>query len=136
MIDANTGQGMRMQALRSTSAGFSRADSESMLISRLTDDIRGLLGLSGYTPYPVTGAKRDVVRPQTKPAVNIAMPLLDVTPTAKPSIPAAAAAPPANLIPALEMPTPNADVTVIPVHADDEPCIITLEKDCGDPDGR
>lgn len=172
LIDASTGQVTRRQALRSTSADFRRADSETVLISQLTDDIRGLLGLSGYTPYPVTGAKRDVVRPRAKPAefdaaemalrspdpllngtvtpttvnldvepetgpaINIAKPLLDATPTANLASPEAAVAPPVELTRVLEAPAPKTEVTAVSMDADDEPCIITLESDCSDPDSH
>ena len=67
LIDTKADQVLRSQVLNVSFIDFNGANGETVLINRLTDDIRRLLGLSGYTPYPVRGAKRDVVRPSAKP---------------------------------------------------------------------
>ena len=67
LVDSSTGQVLRTQVLSLNFTDFNGSYAETVLINRLTDDIRRLLGLSGYTPYPVRGAKRDVVRPSNKP---------------------------------------------------------------------
>ena len=175
LIDSNTGQVLRSQALRSNSTDFNGSSVETVLISRLTDDIRGLLGLSGYTPFPVRGAKRDVVwpsrkpvfdaadetlrsvdpllngtvtpttltldvEPDTAPAIDYSKPLLDDKPTVKPSIPAIVMAPevPEKVPGSLELPAQKPGITPTDGDTDDldEPCIITLDNDCSDPDSR
>ena len=172
LIDSNTGRVLRSQSLRSTSTEFDGSSVETVLISRLTDDIRGLLGLSGYTPYPVSGAKQDVVQPSSKPefdasdealrsvdpllngtvtpttltldvqtdtgpAMDLSKPLLDATPTVKPSTPAASLATPTpRKVPtSLEPPVQKPGSAAVSMDAD-EPCIITLDNDCSDPDSR
>ena len=67
LIDSATGQVQRSQVLSLNFTDFNGSHAEAVLINRLTDDIRGRLGLAGYTPYPVSGAKRDVVRPNLRP---------------------------------------------------------------------
>jgi len=67
LVDSHSGEVQRSQVLSLNFTDFNGSQAETVLISRLTDDIRGRLGLSGYTPYPVSGAKRDVVRPNLKP---------------------------------------------------------------------
>jgi len=175
LIDSNTGQVLRSQALRSTSTGFNGSSVETVLISRLTDDIRGLLGLSGYTPYPVSGAKQDVVWPRSKPefdasdaallsadpllngtvtpttrnfdaepatvpTIDISKPLLDATPVVKAPLPAETMAPPVMVkVPqSLEFPAQRPDIATGSEDAGsrDEPCVITLDSDCSDPDSR
>lgn len=173
LIDSGTGQVLRRQALRSTSADFNGSSDETILISRLTDDIRSLLGLSGYTPYPVSGAKRGVVwpsgrpdvsdeallsadpllngtvtpttlnfdaEPDAAPAIDISKPLLDATPAVKPSATIEAMAPPelVKVPKSLEFPAQEPDIAAVSEDAGslDEPCIITLDNDCSDPDSR
>lgn len=177
LVDSRTGQLLRRQALRTTVSEFNGEYADTMLVARLTDDIRGLLGLSGYTPYPVGGLKRDVVWPAGNPgrfdvddeALRSADPLLNgtVTPTtvnlvvepdAGPSIdfskPLLEAEPVARPVPAVDRAVASpAPVKVTfdtrPIAAEgtaqtstgddgtlDEPCIITLENDCSDPDSR
>jgi hypothetical protein len=67
LVDSDTGQVLLSEVLHLNFTDFNGSNAETVLISRLTDDIRGLLGLSGYTPYPVSGAKRDVVWPGSRP---------------------------------------------------------------------
>ena len=177
LIDPDTGQVLRARALRAASSDFSGRNVEALLVSRLTNDIRGVLGLSGYTPYPVGGAKRDVVwpknrpdldgeltdatllsadpllngtvtpstlnydaEPATVPAMDISKPLLDATPAVEPSTPTDTMASPALVkVPqSLEYPAEQPDVATVSEDAGllDEPCIITLDNDCSDPDSR
>lgn len=91
LVDSSSDEVLRSHVLSLNFMDFNGSNAETVLISRLTDDIRGRLGLSGYTPYPVSGAKRDVVRPNLKPddfdaddeALRAVDPLLNgtVTPT-------------------------------------------------------
>ncbi|WP_097109121.1 hypothetical protein [Hoeflea halophila] len=67
LVDSNTEEVQRSQVLSLNFTDFNRSHAETVLVARLTDDIRTRLGLSGYTPYPVRSAKRDVVRPNPKP---------------------------------------------------------------------
>ncbi|MGJ8573351.1 MAG: hypothetical protein ACSHXI_21915 [Hoeflea sp.] len=67
LVDKSTGQVLRSEVLHLNFTDFNESNAETVLISRLTDDIRSLLGLSGHTPYPVSGVKREVVRPSSKP---------------------------------------------------------------------
>jgi len=175
LVDSSTGLVLRSQVLNLNFTDFNGSNAETVLISRLTDDIRSLLGLSGYTPYPVGGAKRDVVWPSSKPAdadvnyearrsvdpllngtvtpttmvldvepetapvINYTKPLLEVQPAAEPTIPAPTVTPTPSrperqtiTLPVQKTPTAMADD-----GADlDEPCVITLENDCSDPDSR
>lgn len=175
LVDSTTGQVLRSQILNLNFTDFNGSNAETVLISRLTDDIRSLLGLSGYTPYPVTGAKRDVVwpgskpddvdvnnearrsvdpllngtvtpttmvldvEPETAPVMDYTKPLLEVQPAAETTIPASIATPtpskPAQQT--MTLPVPKAPTVVTGGDADlDEPCVITLENDCSDPDSR
>lgn len=172
LIDSGTGQILRTQVLRATSSYSTGSGADTILIARLTDDIRGLLGLSGYIPYPVSGAKRDVAWPTANPdrfdaddaAMRSADPLLNgtVTPTtinldveadagpaidlskplldAKSSAPAVPMASPALVkVPhSLELPAqePRMETQAEEAGSLDEPCIITLDNDCSDPDSR
>jgi hypothetical protein len=176
LIDSRTGQVLRTQVLRATSADSRGRSADTILVARLTDDIRGLLGLSGYIPYPVSGAKRDVVWPTANPgrfdaddaamrsadpllngtvtpttvnldvetdagpAMDFSKPLLDAKPTAKPSAPDVPMASPALVkVPrSLELPAQEPRMVTATEDAGslDEPCIITLDNDCSDPDGR
>ena len=153
LVDSNSGQVLLSKILNLSFMDFNGSNAETVLISRLTDDIRHLLGLSGYTSYPVSGAKRDVVRPASRPADGDVSsesrsvdPLLNgtVTPTTmvldaepqtapvidytKPLLEARSAVKPA---------VPASAVTPAAMVADDadldEPCVITLENDCSDP---
>ena len=175
LIDSSTGQVLRSQMLDLNFTDYNGSNAETVLISRLTDDIRRLLGLSGYTPYPVTGAKRDVVRPSSKPddfdvadeELRSVDPLLNgtVTPTTvvldvepetapavdytkpllEPQLPARPATPASEMTlrpskpvrQEIEAPVESAPATVASDPVDlDEPCVITLENDCSDPDSR
>ncbi|EDQ32173.2 hypothetical protein HPDFL43_06822 [Hoeflea phototrophica DFL-43] len=182
--DNESGLDVRTRVLRASASGQNNSLADSILVARLVSDIRNLLGLSGYPPYPVSGAKRDLVRPEFRddllspdgsfsedelrsdpllngsvtptsivlepeenatPAFDISNPLLSVTPPA-PGDDAAAPVPVAP--PAIEpVGTPEADVEVpaepvasaSPAPATingDEPCIITMDNDCSDPDRR
>jgi len=156
LVDSSTGQVLLSKVLNLNFTEFNGSNAETVLTSRLTDDIRRLLGLSGYTPYPVSGVKRDVVRPANRPAdddvsseARSVDPLLNgtVTPTTlvldgepetapvldytKPLLDTRSAAEPA---------VPASAVTPAAMVADDadldEPCVITLENDCSDPGSR
>ena len=173
LLDSRTGQLLRRQALRTTVSDFRGEPADIMLVARLTDDIRGLLGLRGYTPYPVGGLKRDVawptgnpgrfdaddealrsadpllngtvtpttvnlvVEPDTGPVIDFSKPLLDAKPVAAADRPVASPAP-VNVmlntrpkVAELTAQTPAGDEDSL-----DEPCIITLDNDCSDPDSR
>lgn len=166
LIDVDTDRLLRSQALRATSSDFHGHAVETLLIARLTDEIRGLLGLSGYTPYPVRGPKRDVVRPSSKPefdasdeALRSVDPLLNgtVTPTtivldvepdtapvmdySKPLLDSQSSTPTVVIPSAAPGTEPEAqELRSVSTPADaealDEPCIITLDNDCSDPDSR
>lgn len=177
LLDSRTGQVLRRQALHTTVSDFRGETGDIMLVARLTDDIRSLLGLSGYTPYPVGGAKRDVVwptrnpdrfdaddealrsadpllngtvtpttvnlvvEPDTGPGIDFSKPLLDDKPAAKPA-PAVdrTVASPVPVDVTLDTRSKAAELNVQSPTGDegsfDEPCIITLENDCSDPDSR
>lgn len=177
VLDSRTGQVLRRQALRTAVSDFHGDPADIMLVARLTDDIRGLLGLTGYAPYPVGGLKRDVVwptgnpgrfdaddealrsadpllngtvtpttvnlfvEPDATPAIDVSKPLLDAKPVARPA-PAAdrTAASPAPVNVTLNARSEVAELTAQTPAGDDgsldEPCIITLENDCSDPDSR
>lgn len=176
VLDSRTGQVLRRQALRTTVTDFHGEPADIMLVARLTDDIRGLLGLTGYTPYPVGGLKRDVVwptgnpdrfdagdealrsadpllngtvtpttvnlvvEPDTDPVIDFSKPLLDAKPVARPSAPLVPPAAPA-LVKMRQGPELPAEAPRIVSDAEDagsldEPCIITLDNDCSDPDSR
>ena len=177
LTDPDTGQVLRSRALRATTSSFNGSDSESALISRLTDDIRYLLGLSGYTPYPVSGIKQDVAWPQNRPgsdegltdaallvdpllngtvtpttvivdaepdaspAIDISKPLLEATTPVKHSQRVDTMSTPAlvKVTQGLEYPVQEPDIALSVVEPEgqlDEPCIITLDNDCSDPDSR
>ncbi|MDF1606996.1 hypothetical protein PZ897_02275 [Hoeflea sp. YIM 152468] len=74
LLDSESGHVLRSHVLR---VGASGRQGEAVLISKLTDDIRTLLGLAGYTPFPVRGAKLPVVVPQSKPGTGAADELTD-----------------------------------------------------------
>ena len=173
LLDSRTGQLLRRQALRTTVSDFRGEPADIMLVARLTDDIRGLLGLRGYTPYPVGGLKRDVawptgnpgrfdaddealrsadpllngtvtpttvnlvVEPDTGPVIDFSKPLLDAKPVAAADRPVA---PPAPVNVMLNTRPKVAELTAQTPAGDedslDEPCIITLDNDCSDPDSR
>ena len=172
LTDPETGRLLRRRSLSATTSNFNGSDAEPLLIARLNDDIRSLLGLSGYAPYPVVGAKRDVALPSINPdrvdlddiALRAADPLLNgtVTPTtvtldvetdSKPTVDytrpllgetrqSVSSAPAAR--PELPKATPVAAAgsgevrTAASAEDDplDQPCIITLDNDCSDPDSR
>ncbi|MCC0035427.1 MAG: hypothetical protein H6887_09220 [Hoeflea sp.] len=177
LLDSRTGQLLRRQALRTTVSDFRGEPADIMLVARLTDDIRGLLGLRGYTPYPVGGLKRDVawptgnpgrfdaddealrsadpllngtvtpttvnlvVEPDTGPVIDFSKPLLDAKPVARPD--AAADRPVASPAPVNVMLNTRPKVAELTAQTPagdedslDEPCIITLDNDCSDPDSR
>ncbi|WP_420409216.1 hypothetical protein [Hoeflea sp.] len=167
--DEASGQDIRSRIIRSSIASREGEGADLFLISRLTADIRSLLGLSGYPPYPVAGTKRDVVRPATrdvsgdgrfselelrsdpllngsvtpttadldpedraKPKINISKPLLASEPaggataeTAAPAVPGSA-----SMASAVDEAETSGE------FLDDEPCIITVDNDCSDPDSR
>lgn len=175
VVDSSTGQVLRSQVLGLNFTDYNGSNAETVLINRLTDDIRRLLGLSGYTAYPVRGNKRDVVRPRAKPddadvtdeelrsvdpllngtvtpttvvldvepdtapVVDYTKPLLEPQPAAKPVVPAQTM----TLRPSKPLQQEN-DVADENARASgsgdavdfDEPCVITLENDCSDPDSR
>lgn len=176
VVDSRTGQLLRRQALRTTVSDFNGEYGDTLLVARLTDDIRGLLGLTGYAPYPVGGIKRDVVwptgnpgrfdaddealrsadpllngtvtpttvnlvvEPDTGPVIDFSKPLLDAKPVARPSGPAVPPAAP-QLVKVRQGPELPAQAPRIVSEAEDagsldEPCIITLDNDCSDPDSR
>ena len=176
LVDSRTGQLLRRQALRTTVSEFNGEYGDTMLVARLTDDIRGLLGLTGYAPYPVGGIKRDVVwptgnpdrfdaddealrsadpllngtvtpttvnlvvEPDAGPMIDFSKPLLDAKPVARPSGPAVPPAAP-QLVKVRQGPELSAQAPRIVSEAEDassldEPCIITLDNDCSDPDSR
>lgn len=175
IIDANTGQLMRTRELRTISSNTNGQGAENALIGRLVDDIRALLGLSGYPLFPVTGAKRQVAvpldRPETitdaaflsadpllngtitpttvnydpesttVPVLDISRPMLDVAPATeepkaeKPLTPPVVVKVPQNM----KAPMEELDTVTAPTpggNSEDEPCIVTLDNDCGDPDSR
>jgi hypothetical protein len=177
LVDSRTGQLLRRQALRTTVSEFNGEYADTMLVARLTDDIRGLLGLTGYTPYPVGGLKRDVVwptgnpgrfdaddealrsadpllngtvtpttvnlvvEPDAAPAIDFSKPLLDAKPVARPALAVErTAASPAPVNVTLDTRPRAAELTAQTPAGDDgtldEPCIITLDNDCSDPDSR
>lgn len=177
LLDSASGQLLRRQSLNTTVSDFNGNQyGDTMLVARLTDDIRRLLGLSGYTPYPVSGLKRDVVRPtgnpdrfdadnealrsvdpllngtvtpttvnlivesDKDPVMDFSRPLLDAKPPQGPSdlvVPAAASAPLRVQQSAdVQAPEPRTVSQASDVGSEDEPCIITLENDCSDPDSR
>ncbi|MEM5495239.1 hypothetical protein [Hoeflea sp. AS16] len=177
LIDSRTGQLLRSQAMRSTYSDFNSGRADTMLVARLTDDIRSFLGLTGYTPYPVGGLKRDVawptgnpgrfdaddeamrsvdpllngtvtpttvnleVEPDAGPAVDFSKPLLDAKPSIKPTVPDVPMASPALVDVPNSLELPAREPRIVSeiedaASADDEPCIITLENDCSDPDSR
>jgi hypothetical protein len=179
LTDVESGRMLTGRTLRSSYRDFNGAGGETVMIARLTAEIRALLGLSGYAPHPVAGAKREVAWPRDNPgrfdeeALRAVDPLLNgtVTPTtitldveadpgptidfSKPLLDSGEAPKP---VPASDRPsaspdpvretvkvTPDPDskalVPLVEVSADDagsvdEPCIITLENDCSDPDSR
>ena len=179
LTDVETGRVLKARTLRSSYQDFNGNGAEMVMIARLTDEIRGLLGLSGQMPYRVAGAKRQVVFPRSNPerfddeALRAVDPLLNgtVTPTtvvldveedAAPAIdltrPLLEAETPPKPVAAQDSPVvsrdqarqpvkvtlnPGARSTETPVETMtgdaeslDEPCIITLENDCSDPDSR
>ena len=176
VVDSRTGQLLRRQALRTTVSEFNGEYGDTMLVARLTDDIRGLLGLTGYAPYPVGGIKRDVVwptgnpdrfdaddealrsadpllngtvtpttvnlvvEPDASPVIDVSRPLLDAKPESgplAPVVPTVASAPLRVQQNAdVQAPEPRTIVQASDVGSEDEPCIITLENDCSDPDSR
>ncbi|WP_047030220.1 hypothetical protein [Hoeflea sp. IMCC20628] len=167
LVDANTGQVLRTSALRTTSARRNGQRAETVLVSRLVQDIRAMLGLSGTTPHPVTGTKRVVASPMLKPenltdieflsadpllngtvtpttmdfdldpdagpTLDISKPLLTAEPAAEEPVPAQTAAPSVSAI-GPQMPVTAAES--LPAESDGEPCIITLENECSDPDSQ
>ena len=177
VIDAATGQLLRSQALGVTATGQDREGARTILVDRLVNDIRALLGLSGTTPYPVSGVKRAVVRPLEKPeplsdaallsadpllngsvtattpdldpqseaapAMDISRPLLDASP--EPGEPEPDGEPSAEVevtVPqGLQLPAEAPEIGTVAAPAPesgtgDEPCVITLDNDCSDPDSR
>ncbi len=176
LIDSRTGEMLRTHVLRASYSEFNGNGGDTVLIARLTDDIRGVLGLSGYMPYPVSGPKKEVVWPSGKPlaseateearrsadpllngtvtpttvnlevetdsgpSVDFSKPLLDAKPTAKPSAPAVTMASPALVKVPHSLELPAQKPRMVNASADagslDEPCVITLDNECGDPDSR
>ena len=169
VVDAESGQLLRSSIVHADTAARNGQGAETIIIERLTGDIRALLGLSGYPPYPVAGAKRNVASPQarpepldgelTDPALLSADPLLNgtVTPTslnvdiepksrpvidltrpllsAEPEMEAPVAQDAVELKFPAKAPRMTADTEPLPMSAN-EPCIITLDNDCSDPDTR
>jgi hypothetical protein len=184
--DNESGLDVRTRIVRASVASRSDALADSILIAQLTGDIRSILGLSGYPPHPVSGAKRDLVYPEFRddlsddnrftedelrsdplldgsvtpttvdiepeteaaPAFDISKPLLSATPVAEDDgiaapFPVAPPAiepvePPENGVEtSLEQATSVSEAPVAPVRVeDDEPCVVTVENDCSDPDSR
>jgi hypothetical protein len=170
LADSTTGRMLLSKVLKLNFTDFNGANAETVLISRLTDDIRSLLGLSGHTPYPVRGAKREVVsprdrpgdvdiddetrrsvdpllngtvtpttmvldvEPETAPVKDYTKPLLEVQPAAEPATPPSTVAPNASSQ-VQQMQKRPAAMTGGEADLDD-PCVITLENDCGDPASR
>ncbi|WP_375588714.1 hypothetical protein ABWH89_16435 [Hoeflea alexandrii] len=175
LTDVELGRVLTGRTLRSSYQDFNGAGAEAVMIARLTGEVRALLGLSGYTPYPVAGAKREVAWPRDNPerfddeALRAVDPLLNgtVTPTtvtldveedpvpamdfSKPLLDAGQAPKP---VPAADRPlaspepvkvtldpgskplAPSVEMSADDAGTIDEPCIITLENDCSDPDSR
>jgi len=165
LVDANTGHVLRSRAVRTTSALGNGQRAETVLVSRLVDDVRAMLGLTGTTPHPVSGAKRVVARPILKPenltdiellsadpllngtvtpttmdldlerdagpTLDISKPLLTAETVAEKPVAVPTAAPSASAI-GPQMPVTEAES--LPAESDGEPCIITLENECSDPD--
>lgn len=77
--------------------------------------------------------------PQTLPAIDVSKPLLTPMAAAKPAVDGAARPVETEVIPqGLQLPASApeiAPVTAGPAAAD-EPCVITLDNDCSDPDGN
>lgn len=178
VIDAGTGRLLKSSLVHASAPARGGRGAETVLIDRLEDEIRALLGLSGAPPHPVAGAKRTVALPEVKPeplddaALIAADPLLNgtVTPTsvnydATPDAPAldlsrplltpepaeegeprvedavapvdAAAVPDTAVDAPVAAPAVQAETTpTAAAVAADEPCIITLDNDCSDPDSQ
>lgn len=68
--DNESGLDVRTRIVRVSAAGRSDTLAESILIAELASDIRNLLGLSGYPPHPVSGAKRDLVYPEFRDGLS------------------------------------------------------------------
>ena len=175
LVDAATGQVMRSRAWRASAANGVGNSAETALIDRLVDDTRALLGLSGYPPHPVSGAKREVALPLARPdeltdaallsadpllngtvtpttpdadlEPKAALPVLDISrPLLEPARPAGetdavpAAMSPVVVVPqGLELPARPPEIPPVSspaAAAGDDPCIITLDNDCSDPDNR
>lgn len=186
--DNESGLNVRSRIVRASAASRSGALADSILIASLASDIRTILGLAGYPPYPVSGAKRDIVYPQFRdeasedlrfteeelrsdpllngsvtpttdidpepeaeptPAIDVSKPLLSAAPVDG-SLDVAApvsAAPPesepvvrpvtdveAQVQTPADLPSSVSDAAV--TVDGDEPCIITVDNDCSDPDSR
>lgn len=186
--DNESGLNVRSRIVRASAASRSGALADSILIASLASDIRTILGLAGYPPYPVSGAKRDVVYPgfrddtsedlrfteeellsdpllngsvtpttnidlqqetEPTPAIDVSKPLLSAAPayqevdTAAPASATSLAAKPVRRPESgveAQIETPADPASSISDAAatlgDDEPCIITVDNDCSDPDSR
>lgn len=161
--DAASDRTLEAAVFRATGVRSDGQSADVRLMSRLVRDVRSLLGLTGYASYPVAGIKRTVIRPDDgaeddgvlSDAELLADPLLNgtVTPTTvnlAPEIDPAASidlskpllsgtldaeeVKPPEVVPATEAVAIPAAATA--AAADDEPCIITVDNDCSDPDSR
>ncbi|WP_394689708.1 hypothetical protein [Hoeflea sp.] len=183
LSDNESGLNVRTRIVRASTASRSDALADSLLIAQLTGDIRNILGLSGYPPHPVSGAKRDLVYPEFRddlpgdnrftedelrsdplldgsvtpatvdiepeteaaPALDISKPLLSTTPVAEDdnieaSVPVAPpavepVASPENGVEASAEQEISVSETPVSMEGD-EPCVVTVENDCSDPDSR
>ena len=176
VIDAGTGQVLKSRLVHASAPARDGRSADTVLIDRLAEEIRALLGLSGAPPHPVAGIKRTVAWPELKPeplddaALFAADPLLNgtVTPTSltvdvRPGTPALDLSRPLLTPEPVEEGEPRVEDAVAPVDAAavpgtavappetapaiqpeaapaavaaDEPCIITLDNDCSDPDSQ
>ncbi|OCW56624.1 hypothetical protein [Hoeflea olei] len=202
LVDAETGQMLRSRLVHAAIAARGGAAADAELVEALVREIRALLGLSGTQPYPVSGSKRRVALPSTRPAASedaslsdaamSADPLLNgtVTPTtvdfdtaperSLPDLSRPLLTPPSDATPqsdatgadatgaaegqaaeVADAPVPEAkparplpetgpqapQSAQMPARPEtapategaatgDEPCVITLDNDCADPDAR
>jgi len=138
VVDADTGQVLRSSIVHASAPAGTSYRTQGLLVDRLVVDIRALLGLSGTTPHPVSGARRSVALPQVRPdtvdsdlgnAALMADPLLNgtVTPTTPNLDPAPDTGPTLDLSRPLLSPEPAAgeqlrsEDAVAPVESVDLP---------------
>lgn len=143
VVDADTGQVLRSSIVHASAPARTSYRTQGLLIDRLVVDIRALLGLSGTTPQPVSGARRSVALPQVRPdtvdtdlrdAALMADPLLNgtVTPTTPNLDPAPDTGPTLDLSRPLLSPEPAEDEelssenAVAPVEPADAPAMLDV----------